>query len=780
MSRTYCSGGTPGPGLIPGGVPLSHLKSAPLSRLAASLLTVLAVVSICSPGAFGQESAQLTKGVRTVIEIYGLGPVEFNGISGPCDLVYSPPYADPDGHIVIDTEIIAMELIDGNIAVRRNTGLPSPGFVRSITPGIDFPAESFFDVMYEIELPDHMPGELLINYEPLHMTSLIDQYPPYFSTYLYAGQPILLYNEGGIEVAAILEWEVYFLPYYPPEAHITCTTAYKSEVAMLNELGQIEFYASLNGIDDADIDFAEFSYRPFGDTGPFSVFYTDFSGEGTDASTIKPVGEGDGWCGYFEPGSEPFEGQVAECQVEFWTPQHGAFWDTCIVWIDPTPPIPYFTMFRDSIIIYDVDSFFDITFKVEDELPAPGTAELQVFVITQSHARTLTTIDQLGLGTDYDSTSCGPTSAASCLKYFADNGYPGLDNPGGDEAKPEQSGEDIARELQGAMGTDENGTSSDGMVSGIESYLEGHGQSGWSVSGHPVESDTDLAEMFREFEADSEDVLVLLQDTTTTGSGAGDTTGHWVTLGSREHNQYGVGDSTSQSIDFMDPWGGGSTADNQYEVGEDANGNPTTEGYDLDGAGGDAVIAGYIKVSPPEGGSSGSSPRISRAPGAQAFDPGWIPVDAGTARGNGETDTLHWDTHGFMPGLYLMEVITTNHQGHMCRDLRMVLLIDPTTDSDPGTPGIKTGLQGTYPNPFNPTTTIAYSIEKDGPVTLAVYDISGRRIRTLLNAKVTEAGTHTITWDGLDDRGNSVASGVYFCRFLGADTESSTKMILLR
>jgi len=110
----------------------------------------------------------------------------------------------------------------------------------------------------------------------------------------------------------------------------------------------------------------------------------------------------------------------------------------------------------------------------------------------------------------------------------------------------------------------------------------------------------------------------------------------------------------------------------------------------------------------------------------------------------------------------------------------MVLLIDPTTDSDPGTPGIKTGLQGTYPNPFNPATTIAWSIEKDGPVTLAVYDISGRRIRTLIDGKMTEAGSYTATWDGLDDRGNNVSSGVYFCRFLSGETASSTKMILLR
>ena len=759
---------------------MSDRKCAPLFRLFICLLAIFTVISLVSPAAFSQNEAKVLKRVRCVIDISGLGPVEFTNISGPCDLAYTDPYIGPGDHIMIDTEILAMDLMDDIIFVRLNPGPASPGAVRGIEPWIDFPAESFFDVMYEVELPDHFPGELLINYEPMHLTSIIDQYPPYFSSYVYFDHPILLYNEGGTEVAAILEWEEQILPWYEPEAHITCTTAYKSEVAILNDLGLIEFYASLNGIDDADIEYAEFGYRPFGDIGPFTPFYTDFSGEGTRASTINPMGTGDGWCGYFEPGSEPFEGQVAECRVGFSAPEHGFFWDTVHVYVDPTPPIPTFTgHMPDSIGVFEVDSFFDITYELDDEMTGPGVAELQAFPLTQSFARPLTTIDQLGLGTSLDEASCGPTSAASCLKYFADNGYPALDNPGGDESKPNQSGADIARELQGAMGTnDSTGTSNAEIVSGIKKYLEDHkAATGWEVSSHTVDNDTDLAAMFREMEADSEDVLVCLEDTSTSGGGKIDTMGHWVTLGSREQIKHSA-DSTSQKIDFMDPWEGGSTADNKYDVGKDGNGKPTTEGYNLDGAG-NARIVGYIKVSPPKSGGGGGS-RSSRAPGSPSFDPGWIPIDAGMVTGNGVEDTLHWDTSGFVPGLYLLEVITTDDQGLTCRDLRMCLLIEPATGSDPGTPGIKTGLHGTYPNPFNPATTIVYSIEKDGPVTMAIYDIAGRRIRSLMDGKMTEAGSHTIMWDGLDDRGKSVSSGVYFCRFLGAEQTSSTKMILLR
>ena len=155
---------------------MSCPKSAPLSRLAVGLLTLFAVVMLSGASAVADD-VTIQKGLRCIIDVSGLGPVEFDNISGPCVLFYSEPYPDADGYITIDTEILAMDLWDGNIAVRRNPGLPSPGLVKGITPWIDFPAESFFDVMIEIELPDHMPGELLINYEPMHITSIIDQYP---------------------------------------------------------------------------------------------------------------------------------------------------------------------------------------------------------------------------------------------------------------------------------------------------------------------------------------------------------------------------------------------------------------------------------------------------------------------------------------------------------------------------------------------------------------------------------------------------------------------------
>ncbi len=423
-----------------------------------------------------------------------------------------------------------------------------------------------------------------------------------------------------------------------------------------------------------------------------------------------------------------------------------------------------------------VDSFFDVTYKLDDELPAPGLSELWLFPLKVDFERTLTPIDQLGLGTDLDSVSCGPTAAASCLKYFADHGYPGLDNVGGDEAKPAMSGEDIARELQGAMGTNATeGTTGDGMVAGIGGYLAGHGQSGWSVGVYPVDDATDLAEMFREFESDSEDVMVLLQDTTASG----DTIGHWVTLGSTHTTPPPAsGGDPEMGIDFMDPWEGGSQADNNYPLDTEGGGQPSTEGFDLDGEGGDAKVAGYVKVSPPEGGSP--SPPIARSPLKAPARAPWLLVAAGPVRGHGLVDTLRLDTSPLAPGLYLMEIVTVDDQGFRCRDIRLAGIPTSVVGDETPAPGSRTMLRGSYPNPFNPSTTIEYYLASGAKVNLALYDVAGRRVRTLVAGAFTEAGVHKVNWNGTDDNGKKLASGIYFAHFVAEGQASAKKLILLR
>jgi serine protease AprX len=84
-----------------------------------------------------------------------------------------------------------------------------------------------------------------------------------------------------------------------------------------------------------------------------------------------------------------------------------------------------------------------------------------------------------------------------------------------------------------------------------------------------------------------------------------------------------------------------------------------------------------------------------------------------------------------------------------------------------------------HPNPFNPTTNIKFTLEKEGPVELAVFDVSGRKIHTLVSRSLGP-GDHVATWDGTDQAGSRVPSGMYFYRLTGGRDFSTRKMMLVK
>ncbi len=88
-------------------------------------------------------------------------------------------------------------------------------------------------------------------------------------------------------------------------------------------------------------------------------------------------------------------------------------------------------------------------------------------------------------------------------------------------------------------------------------------------------------------------------------------------------------------------------------------------------------------------------------------------------------------------------------------------------------------LAQNYPNPFNPTTTIRFDIREKGQVSLRIYNVAGQLVRTLVDGEL-DAGSYAEDWNGLNDEGSKVASGVYFYRLEAGVFESVKKMVLLR
>jgi hypothetical protein len=88
-------------------------------------------------------------------------------------------------------------------------------------------------------------------------------------------------------------------------------------------------------------------------------------------------------------------------------------------------------------------------------------------------------------------------------------------------------------------------------------------------------------------------------------------------------------------------------------------------------------------------------------------------------------------------------------------------------------------LQQNYPNPFNPNTTIKFSLPEASYVKLEVFNILGQKVKNLLNEK-KNAGVHTVVWNGDNQNGERVSSGIYFYRLETESYGSVKKMVLLR
>jgi hypothetical protein len=108
-------------------------------------------------------------------------------------------------------------------------------------------------------------------------------------------------------------------------------------------------------------------------------------------------------------------------------------------------------------------------------------------------------------------------------------------------------------------------------------------------------------------------------------------------------------------------------------------------------------------------------------------------------------------------------------------------LIGGTSVEEPGDEPVEGGvsLKNAFPNPFNPVTTIAFSVPETALVELDVLNVSGQVVKVLLSEE-RQAGEHRVSWDGSDGAGHGMGSGVYFYRLRAGGTVLSRKMVLLK
>lgn len=106
-------------------------------------------------------------------------------------------------------------------------------------------------------------------------------------------------------------------------------------------------------------------------------------------------------------------------------------------------------------------------------------------------------------------------------------------------------------------------------------------------------------------------------------------------------------------------------------------------------------------------------------------------------------------------------------------------LQEPVSNYVDGVSPVQTALNGNYPNPFNPETNISFGIKEAVHVSLEIYNLKGQLVKNLVN-DVKPAGNHVIVWNGKDNNGNSVSSGLYYYKMTAGKYSSTKKMIMMK
>lgn len=162
-------------------------------------------------------------------------------------------------------------------------------------------------------------------------------------------------------------------------------------------------------------------------------------------------------------------------------------------------------------------------------------------------------------------------------------------------------------------------------------------------------------------------------------------------------------------------------------------------------------------------------------------EPSWMTMspDTGTVpAGIVDEITLRFDVAGLASGMYNAVVaFQTNAPNSPLMEVPVMMTVDSTATAV-ATPSAQSALYQNVPNPFERGTSIRYALRRTSRATLRVYDVRGVLVRTLVD-RPHAAGVYESYWDGRDDRGRRVASGVYFYRLTGVDGSAHTRKLLM-
>ena len=161
----------------------------------------------------------------------------------------------------------------------------------------------------------------------------------------------------------------------------------------------------------------------------------------------------------------------------------------------------------------------------------------------------------------------------------------------------------------------------------------------------------------------------------------------------------------------------------------------------------------------------------------------WIGTDAGVSRFDGETwTTFNTENSGLCDNKVNAIAVEKNNTIWFGTDNGVSRytgeIITTSVDEEDEIPEELPVLHS-FPNPFNPSTTIEFTLPESGFTTLSIYNISGQKVRELVADHMT-AGAHSLIWDGRDDSGKAVSSGVYITRLVAGKQIAASRMLLLK